>query len=345
LNDLVVMATGVAISPAPACTLCKDECDDDNAIKCSVCASSVHVHCLIKHGRDKATKKVQGASPTWLHDVLRAAGMRYFCQTCLPTFDPKARTDSTAVAPSLTDLSTKVSALDSKVDLILSSLLDSQTSDATGGTATTSTSNPSLAEILRSNVAPTKDMLKDVVTEAIRSNDAKIMQSTSVVLLGVHEGRSDVAIVRDILHEIDCECTVTKTQRLGKHLVHTTDASSTDRPKVRPLLITLSNELERNIILRNAKSLAGSRFKEVFVRKWLSKEEKEADNILRAKCKNVNSISGRLINGKNSFVVVNGHIRERKDDGSIDYRKSVDVESLLRSRSAVTGANAPSSSK
>ena len=74
--------------------------------------------------REKATKKVQGASPTWVHEVLFAAGIRYFCPTCLPAlqFDHLA-TDNKP--NSLTDLVNKVASIDNKVDLLLSVLVDS----------------------------------------------------------------------------------------------------------------------------------------------------------------------------------------------------------------------------
>ena len=69
---------------AHLCTLCILPCEEDNTLNRAKCATSVHANCLIKKGREKATKKVQGASPTWLHEVLFATGICYFCPTCLP---------------------------------------------------------------------------------------------------------------------------------------------------------------------------------------------------------------------------------------------------------------------
>ena len=106
------------------CALCILPCEEDNTLNCAKCAASIHANCLIKKGREKATKKVQGASPTWLHEVLFAAGICFFCPTCLPAlqFDHLA-TDNKF--NSSTDLANKVASIDYKVDLLLSVLVDS----------------------------------------------------------------------------------------------------------------------------------------------------------------------------------------------------------------------------
>ena len=52
---------------------------DTDALTCASCTASVHASCFVKHGRDKSAKKIQEAAPIWLHDVLHAAGVRYFC--------------------------------------------------------------------------------------------------------------------------------------------------------------------------------------------------------------------------------------------------------------------------
>ena len=106
------------------CALCILPCEEDNTLNWAKCAASVHANCLIEKGRERATKKVQGASPTWLHEVLFAAGICYFCPKCLPAlqFDLLA-TDNKP--NSLINHSKKVASIDNKVDLLLLVLVDS----------------------------------------------------------------------------------------------------------------------------------------------------------------------------------------------------------------------------
>ena len=79
---------------------CNSDSDTD-ALLCTSCTAYVHASCLVKHGRDKSAKKIQGAAPVWLHDVLHAAGLRYFCPTCLPNLacDATSKTDRLPSSP------------------------------------------------------------------------------------------------------------------------------------------------------------------------------------------------------------------------------------------------------
>ena len=331
------MATGTTkiIPVAHLCVACKETCDEDNSLECTVCLASIHAHCLIKHGREKSTKKIQGNAPAWLHEVLNAAGIRYFCPTCLPSFclpssdDKPTATNDQSVR--INDLTSKVTALDNKIDLLLSTMLDSSQSAEPGAPDTITSitkAKPSFAEIVAAHTVPTRDMLKDVVTEVMRTKDTKALQSTSVVFHGVRErNRSDVASVNEILDVMKCKCTITKTQRLGKRQSPAADGDV--HAKTRPLLVTLVSESEQRSILQNAKCLNKSTFKDIYVRKWLTKEERDAENVLRKKCNEVNDKKGLLANGKKPFVVINGRVYRRRNDGLIDFKKAIDINVQL----------------
>ena len=82
-------------------------------------------------------------------------------------------------------------------------------------------------------------------------------------------------------------------------------------------------------MLKNAKSLQHSNFSEVFVRKWLTKEQREVEKDLRTKCKRLNDHNKPLENGKQLYVVANGRLHSRDADGSINYKESLDINRLI----------------
>ena len=88
-------------------------------------------------------------------------------------------------------------------------------------------------------------------------------------------------------------CTVSKVQRLGKPSFPGTKTTasavagvlgSNVQPKPRPLLVTFRTEAELAAQLQNAKNLQHTSYDSVFVRKWLTKDEREAEKNLREKC-------------------------------------------------------------
>ena len=222
-------------------------------------------------------------------------------------------------------------ALDNKIDLLLSTMLNSSQSAEPGAPDTITSitiAKPSFAKIVAAHTVPTRDMLKDVVTELMRTKDTKALQSTSVVFHGIRErNRSDVASVNEILDVMKCKCTITKTHRLGKRQSPVADGDV--HAKTRPLLVTLVSESEQRSILQNAKCLNKSTFKDVYIRQWLTKEERDAENVLRKKCNEVNDKKGLLANGKKSFIVIKGRVYRRRNDGLIDFKKAIDINVQL----------------
>ena len=126
-----------------------------------------------------------------------------------------------------------------------------------------------------------------MVTDVIDTRNTKALQTTSVVVfLGVEEKKDDASCVSAVLVAMNSTCTEVKTQRLGK--LQTKDEKATvnaisqpgvKRTVARRLLVTFRSELEQTSMLKNAKSLQHSNFSEVFVRKWLTKEQREVKNI------------------------------------------------------------------
>ena len=243
-------------SPAPEaahlCNTCHDSCDSDNAVCCAACTSSfIHDNCLIKIGRDKSAKKVQGAAPIWLRDVLHHARIRYFFPSCILGLDfARAKLSTLQDPQKIAELEAKVNAIDNKVDLLLSTLVES--AQPTIDAAVTSDQTNSSMKPLYSKIAaqaPTRDLLKDVMTEVIQSREHKAVQDTSVVLLGVPLSKDDAKMVSDIMAAINCSSKIVKIQRLGKYAKSNISpaAESTAQPanRVLPLLVSFQTELDR----------------------------------------------------------------------------------------------------
>ena len=151
--------------------------------------------------------------------------------------------------------------------------------------------------------------------------------------------------VSEILRAMDCDCKIAKLQRLDNNTktgVQLTDlpnpthqAQYADLPNVDPqahrsppILVTFTTELDRFRVFCNAKSLASTAlYRSVFVRKWLTKEELAAERILRDKCNKLNDAKGRNQSGHKPYVIIDCHVRERRNDnGRINYKKSVDID-------------------
>ena len=316
--------------------------EEDNTLNCAKCAASAHANCLIKKGREKATKKVQRVSATRLHEELFAADIRYFCPTCLPALQFDYLTTNNKPNLSI-DLVNKVASIDNKVDLLLSVLVDSaQPINSQGPNSQDQNeknkAKPSYAEVAAAQAltnASARKILKDEVTEVIDTRDSKALQTTSVVFLGV-EKTDDASYVSAVLAALNSTCPVVNTQRLGKLQIKEEKATMNATPlpgikrvATRPLLVTFHIELEHASVLKNAKSLQLSDFSEVFVSKWLTEEQREVEKDLRTKCKRLNDHNKPLVNGKQLYVVANGRLHSRDADGRINYKKSLDVDRLI----------------
>ena len=58
-------------------------------------------------------------------------------------------------------------------------------------------------------------------------------------------------------------------------------------------------------------------------------KEKQRRICVRNVIKGLNEHHGKVCNGKNLYVVVNGHVRKRRDDGRRDFKVSIDMQKLL----------------
>ena len=179
---------------AHLCNVYHESCDDDNALCCTTCATSyIHDNCLIKLGCDKSAKKIHGAAPAWLREVLHCDGMLYFCRNCVTILEHTHAKSITEEDTVITALNVKVTAIDNKVDLLLSTRVDSaqQPSKATvNADATTVPAKPLYSKIAAQ--VPTRELFKGVITEIIWSRDHKVVQNTSVGLLGAPTSKNDI---------------------------------------------------------------------------------------------------------------------------------------------------------
>jgi hypothetical protein len=86
---------------------------------------------------------------------------------------------------------------------------------------------------------------------------------------------------------------------------------------------------EQSAILLSAKNLKDTAHSNVYIRKWLNDIEREQDKLLRDRCLKLNDKYPADSEGKRRFSVINGHIRERRSNGSINFNKTVNYDALL----------------
>ena len=67
----------------------------------------------------------------------------------------------------------------------------------------------------------------------------------------------------------------------------------------------------------------------VYIHKWLSNDEREKDKLLRDRCYKLNQKFRSNIDGEKLYTVINGYIRKRRHNGSINFNKEVDYDKLL----------------
>ena len=86
---------------------------------------------------------------------------------------------------------------------------------------------------------------------------------------------------------------------------------------------------EQSTILLSAKYLKNTHYDKVYIRIWLSDNEREKDKLLRDRCYKLNQKFPSNTDGKKLYSVINGYIRERRLNGSINFNQEVDYDKLL----------------
>ena len=91
----------------------------------------------------------------------------------------------------------------------------------------------------------------------------------------------------------------------------------------------LLDNAEQSTVLLSAKNLKDTRYDKIYIRKWLSDDEREKDKLLRDRCCKLNQKFPSNLDGKKLYTVVNGYIQERRHNGSINFNNEVDYDKLL----------------
>ena len=85
-------------------------------------------------------------------------------------------------------------------------------------------------------------------------------------------------------------------------------------------------------ILRAAKVCKDTQFNNVFIRKWVSNEEREKDKALRGICFKLNDKFPPGPDYKKLYIVIDGHISRKLQNCSFDFKKLVDHEKFLAAK-------------
>jgi hypothetical protein len=176
-----------------------------------------------------------------------------------------------------------------------------------------------------------KSIVNDAVNTAFRNKALVEKGQSSIVVFGLAEKNNDKADINSLLGHISNHHHIIKFRRLGAQSAQTSVKSiAPPTVRTRPLLIELLDAAEQSAILLSARNLKGTIHNNVYIRRWLSVSDRDHDKLLRSHCSKLNAKYPSDTVGKNRFSVINGHIRERRANGSINFTKTINHDLLLR---------------
>ena len=86
------------------------------------------------------------------------------------------------------------------------------------------------------------------------------------------------------------------------------------------------------------KKLKDTRYNKVYIRKWLSDDEREKGKLLRERYFKLNAKYPCNIKDKELYSVINSYIREKQQNCSISFNKDIDCVKLINKKKC---ANVP----
>ena len=212
LTDAVASATDHVSSPSVSdvCQFCMESCacDDLNCIKCNSCGFPTHTLCLIKFAKDKSAKKFQGAATSWLHDLLYAAGLCFYCQVCQVTSQATVSCSSTHTAPPTepNNMQSSINCIESKIDLLIPGLLAGasqedknapQLSDKSLGDSNSKTDKAkSYSDVIGTDLS---SVVKCAVSASIKEQKLEEKSNCSVIIFCLEESKNDIKKVHSLL--------------------------------------------------------------------------------------------------------------------------------------------------
>ena len=143
------------------------------------------------------------------------------------------------------------------------------------------------------NPIPPVKLNSDVVRSAVREICAIERKQQNIVISGLHEPtddeeayQRDLSLVADIFKEIGRDTRDIKTfRRLKRKPPHSQSGEqpiAASRPSPRPIVLTLTNSVQRNRVLYAARKLVNSRnFSKVYLNPDLTKEERDEEKAKR----------------------------------------------------------------
>ena len=175
----------------------------------------------------------------------------------------------------------------------------------------------SCAQTLSKNMSDDLEkMVKQVVSDSLRAQKREDKIDVSVIVFGMPESDNDVTIVRKLLDDDDVIDSIVSITRLGKQY-----ASEKKNAKGQPIIVELKHPSDRERVLHNARRLM--RGIRTCMAKYLSSSEFDDLKNRRVECHRLNEYTAKLPDGSPKYIVINGHIRARTEDGKL-YRYQSD---------------------
>jgi hypothetical protein len=251
-------ATATSGTGSVACTVkcgkCNKSVDEGNSsVECELCLKWHHVECTSLNKTDLKT--------------LEKLGVHWYCGVC---------------EQSSATLDKRIRAVEIKFDNF-TKVQDSETrtyADVVNKIDSSVQTNKTLQEQISKQISVLKTEQEQVIKQvsSLKSNLQADNRSKNVVIFGVPESteKSLVDSVIDLMKDCSMNISIEKSScfRLGQKT----------SPKSRPVKLILSSEAEKWEVLRRINSIKPLG---IFARKDLSKEEQEADFVLRQELKEI----------------------------------------------------------
>lgn len=312
-------------STATAGCLCSPAVAHKNScvINCANCSQSVLLACLIHQYALSGGPSRNSAE--WLQAFLTNSGFVYMCLACRHNQNKdvgnstlvgnqhevaKLRADICSIKKTMESLSVSVSDVTHQIITLKDNILPMQ--DASDVTVNNNSNNhkPTYASMVSKSFV---DSVKKAVSESLKDRDVSDRDNASIVLYGLKEAKQDGRDASNILNAIAAKCKVVACYRLGR----ATESTSASRP--RPLKVVLPSTTDRQQVLKLSNKLKGHKaFGGVNIAQWLPRENYFKIKKLRQDCQQLNSNAVARPDGKKPYVVTNGRLMERSEEGKLN---------------------------
>ena len=251
----------------------------------------------------------------WLAEYIGFAALAYRCKVCVEKYGTCTQVSmatsetNSDVSQEIVAVTQSIASLDSKIQALHTAINQLGPANRVASTSADQSQQvcpPSYAAVVSA------DMVKNAVSAAIQEQQKASTDKSSIAVFGFPEEGNDYAQLLDMFDFLDARCDIIRQSRLGR-LSQRSGGSN-----ARPIKVELRSVSDA-VILARARCLREDAFyANVYIKKWLSKDEMKEVKLLRRQCAALNHDQPSDINGRRWFVVLSGKIMEHNPSGRLE---------------------------